>query len=79
VRDAYYAYAASHRADVWIALGDNAYGSGTDEEYQANFFDGIPTSCRTPPFGPPLATTNPIAPDSMAPSLRRHLLLAHRG
>lgn len=39
VRDAYYAFAGGRRTDVWLALGDNAYYSGTDEEYQANFFD----------------------------------------
>jgi hypothetical protein len=39
VRDAYYAYAGSRPTDVWLALGDNAYYSGTDEEYQVNFFD----------------------------------------
>lgn len=39
VRDAYYNFAGSRHTDVWLALGDNAYYSGTDAEYQANFFD----------------------------------------
>lgn len=39
VRDAYYAQAGSRRTDVWLALGDNAYYSGFDQEYQVNFFD----------------------------------------
>jgi hypothetical protein len=39
VRDAYYAFAGTRHTDVWLALGDNAYYSGTDAEYQANFFD----------------------------------------
>jgi acid phosphatase type 7 len=39
VRDAYYAFANTRHTDVWLALGDNAYYSGTDAEYQANFFD----------------------------------------
>ena len=39
VRDAYYNHPAVRHTDVWLALGDNAYFSGTDAEYQANFFD----------------------------------------
>jgi hypothetical protein len=46
VRNAYYNYAGSRYTDVWLALGDNAYYSGTDEEYQANFFDIYPTLLR---------------------------------
>ena len=39
VRDAYLAHTAGHPADVWLALGDNAYLSGTDQEYQTQFFN----------------------------------------
>jgi hypothetical protein len=39
VRDAYYAFAGTRRTNVWLPLGDNAYYSGTDAEYQANFFN----------------------------------------
>lgn len=39
VRDAYYQFASGRSTDVWLALGDNAYHSGTDAEYQANFFN----------------------------------------
>ncbi len=46
VRDAYYHHAAGRRTDVWLALGDNAYFTGTDAEYQANFFDVYPTMLR---------------------------------
>ena len=46
VRDAYYHYAGSRYTDVWLALGDNAYFSGTDAEYQANFFNIYPTLLR---------------------------------
>lgn len=38
-RDAYYQYATSRPTDVWLALGDNAYNSGTDQEYQKDFFE----------------------------------------
>jgi hypothetical protein len=39
VRDAYAAYAASRPADVWLTLGDNSQGGGTDAEYQSQVFD----------------------------------------
>ncbi|GAB1308225.1 hypothetical protein KH5_09080 [Urechidicola sp. KH5] len=44
VRDAYYNYAQSavnnpNQTDMMLFLGDNAYNSGTDSEYQAAFYD----------------------------------------
>ena len=44
VRDAYYDYVAAApknagKTDMMLFLGDNAYGSGTDEEYQNALFD----------------------------------------
>ena len=44
VRDAYYDYVDaapenSGKTDMMLFLGDNAYGSGTDEEYQNALFD----------------------------------------
>ncbi len=39
VRDAYAAYTGTRGTDVWLMLGDNAYPSGTDEEYQSALFD----------------------------------------
>lgn len=38
VRDAYLAFTAGSPADFWLLLGDNAYTSGTDAEYQTGFF-----------------------------------------
>ena len=38
VRDAYYGYAAGTQTDVWLMLGDNAYASGTDSDFQAGVF-----------------------------------------
>jgi hypothetical protein len=34
VRDAYYKWTADRETDLWLMLGDNAYSSGKDEEYQ---------------------------------------------
>lgn len=39
VRDAFMAYNAGEPPDVWLMLGDNAYESGTDAQYQAAVFD----------------------------------------
>lgn len=39
VRDQLAAYLGNDYMDSWILLGDNAYSSGTDAEYQAEFFN----------------------------------------
>jgi hypothetical protein len=39
VRDAYFAYPGAEDTDVWLMLGDNAYDSGTDSEYQSVVFN----------------------------------------
>jgi hypothetical protein len=42
VRDAYQEHAGdTGKADVWLMLGDNAYSTGTDTEYQAAVFDNM--------------------------------------
>ena len=51
---AYLAMSTGVHTDIWLALGDNAYNSGTDAEYQAGFFDKYPellrrTACWTTP------------------------------
>lgn len=39
VRNAYLAFNGSNYTDIWMLLGDNAYETGTDAEYQTGFFD----------------------------------------
>jgi hypothetical protein len=46
VRDAYYKYRNHRPPDVWLMLGDNAYSSGTDLEYQGAIFEVYPTLLR---------------------------------
>jgi len=46
VRDAYAAYPGAGDTDVWLMLGDNAYDSGTDAEYQTGLFDIYPEFLR---------------------------------
>src|SRR6185436_6569497 len=46
-RDAFYNYAATNGpADFWLMLGDNAYNSGLDAEYQRAVFDMYPATLR---------------------------------
>lgn len=47
VRDAYVAATGSAPTDLWLMLGDNAYYSGTDLEYQAAVFEMFPQMLRT--------------------------------
>ena len=46
VRDAYLAFAGADLADLWLMLGDNAYETGTDEEYSAAVFGTYPQVLR---------------------------------
>jgi hypothetical protein len=46
VRDAYTAWAGGRATDFWLMLGDNAYATGTDAEYQAAVFDQYPVMLR---------------------------------
>jgi len=46
VRDAYYAFTGATHTDLWLMLGDNAYPTGTDAEYQAGVFDMFPSMLR---------------------------------
>jgi hypothetical protein len=42
VADAYLGFAGGELADVWLMLGDNAYGHGTENEHTAAIFDTYP-------------------------------------
>lgn len=39
VRNAYLNYLGSNATDLWLLLGDNAYNSGLDNEFQTKFFN----------------------------------------
>jgi len=41
VRDAYYNYIGANHTDMILFLGDNAYNSGTDNEYQYAIFENM--------------------------------------
>ncbi len=46
VRDAYLNFTGPRGTDLTLLLGDNAYSSGTDAEYQAKYFAVYPTVMR---------------------------------
>jgi hypothetical protein len=54
VRNAFTAFTGNRTPDLWLMLGDNAYDSGTDAEYQAAVFDVYPDYLRTSPLWPTL-------------------------
>jgi hypothetical protein len=46
VRNAYTNFTDTRHTDVWLMLGDNAYGAGADAEYQAAVFEAYPELLR---------------------------------
>jgi acid phosphatase type 7 len=46
VRDAYLGFTGTKHTDLWLMLGDNAYNTGTDTEYQGAVFNMYPTMLR---------------------------------
>ncbi|HEX5176781.1 MAG TPA: Ig-like domain-containing protein, partial [Chthoniobacteraceae bacterium] len=46
VRNGYTTFGGGRYTDVWLMLGDNAYNSGTDTEFQAAVFDMYPSYLR---------------------------------
>ena len=68
VRDAYLAYTGQRRTDLWLMLGDNAYPSGTDAEYQTKLFDIYPTMLRRSVLWPTLGNHDGVSASSSAQS-----------
>lgn len=52
VRDTFYTYNGATKVDGVLLLGDNAYETGTDTEYQTRFFNIYPTKLRNTVFWP---------------------------
>jgi hypothetical protein len=68
VRDAYYGFNGSSYANLWLMLGDNAYESGLDTEYQAAVFDMYPATLRQSVLWPTLGNHDGGAADSATQS-----------
>lgn len=54
VRDAYYKWTGDRATDLWLTLGDNAYTTGKDIEYQGSIFDMYDTMLRKSVLWPSL-------------------------
>jgi Calcineurin-like phosphoesterase/Bacterial Ig domain/Purple acid Phosphatase, N-terminal domain len=50
VRDAFYTFTGARTPNLVLQLGDNAYNTGTDNEFQKAVFDMYPTMLRKIPF-----------------------------
>ena len=64
VRDAFLTYAGTARPDLWLMLGDNAYLSGTDSEYQRAVFDFYPSVLRSTWLWPTIGNHDALSADS---------------
>jgi predicted phosphodiesterase len=60
VRDAFIDFNGSNATDLLIMLGDNAYDSGSDCEYQRAFFDMYPSIIATTPVMPTIGNHDAI-------------------
>jgi hypothetical protein len=65
VRDAYLAYTGNRYTDVWLMLGDNAYETGTDEQYQRGVFETYPQLLRQTVLWPTIGNHDAV-PDGSA-------------
>jgi acid phosphatase type 7 len=61
VRDAYYTFAGTRHTDLWLMLGDNAYNTGLDSEYQAAVFNMYPTTLKQSVLWPTLGNHDSYA------------------
>ncbi|NJN00766.1 MAG: metallophosphoesterase [Aquincola sp.] len=64
VRDAYRAYAGATYTNLWLMLGDNAYSSGTDAQYQSAVFDIYPDLLRQSVLWPTLGNHDAVTAES---------------
>lgn len=64
VYNAYRNYTGSTYTDFWMMLGDNAYNSGTDAEYQANMFNVYPEMMRQSPLWATIGNHDGTSADS---------------
>lgn len=68
VRDAYLELEGSEQTDLILALGDNAYDAGTDDEFQTNFFEIYQNSFVSIPVFPAFGNNDGESADSSSQS-----------
>ncbi len=64
VRDAFYLWNSGRHPDLWLMLGDNAYVSGTDNEYQNAVFNTYPATLANSVLWPTLGNHDGFTADS---------------
>jgi hypothetical protein len=64
VRDAYFNFNGSRYTDLMLMLGDNAYNSGTDSEFQAAVFNIYPSILQQTVLWPTLGNHDGLSADS---------------
>ena len=64
VRDAYYRFSSVRHTDLWLMLGDNAYRTGSDDQYQAAVFDMYPEMLRRSVLWPTLGNHDAFSANS---------------
>ena len=64
VRDGFTTFTGARDPDLWLMLGDNAYTSGLDQEYQAAVFNMYPEMLRKTVLWPAYGNHDGIASDS---------------
>ena len=64
MRDAYKTYSRGRHTDVWLMLGDNAYYTGTEEEYDLNVFRVFGDMLRNTPVWPTLGNHEVYSQDA---------------
>ena len=64
VRDAYLATDRARGTDLWLMLGDNAYTTGTDGQYQQAVFDTYPEVLRQAVLWPTFGNHDAASADS---------------
>jgi len=68
VRDAYYKWTGDRATDLWLVLGDNAYGAGRDEEYQGAIFQMFEAMLRKSVLWPCLGNHDALTASSATQS-----------
>jgi hypothetical protein len=58
-------YNKNQHTNLWIMLGDNAYSTGTDAQYQSSVFDMYPTFLRTSVLWPAIGNHDSINANSL--------------
>ncbi len=69
VRNAYEAFTGQRPTDIWLMLGDNAYDSGQDDEYQRAVFDVYTNELRSTVLWPTIGNHDSAQDPDPSPTI----------